>query len=466
MAATKKKTSNALDKILAEIYEQHKAQDSVGLQNLELLEFVTAASPHYDSPEHLSAVIPNLYSLAEKPGMLAFSAPPRSGKSVLINHYVAWRMLKTPGFKVAYGSYSLDLSAGWFSTEIKDILTANGVRVDRHQNSKQEWRLENGSSFKAVAPGSGFTGRGADLIVIDDPYKSRQTAESAKVREEVLSWFRSVAITRRSPTCSVIVCHTRWTVEDLIGVVSRDFGVPYVNLPAIDIDGNALWEKYWPKERLLSEIKPILGEYDWSALYMGNPIPRGGAVFGDTHTYTAKDLSETKFVRKVIGIDCAYTTKTHSDYSCAVVLGIDKLDRAWVLEVVRKQVDAPAFADIVKKLRTKHEQPQVWWYIGGIEKGFVDFFAKRGVKVNTKPAITDKFTRAQPVAAAWNAGKVLMPEDESAWASAFTSEVLNFTGVGDIRDDQVDALAAAYIPLAGKKTVRGMVTDRGGLPIL
>lgn len=449
--------SSALDRYVQERLAVLQKKSKLELASLPIFDFLVTASPHLRKPEHLAAVVPYMEAIDEAPQAFALSAPPRHGKSVLVNHLCARAMIRHPGIRVAYGCYSLDL-AGFNSLEVKDILQSNNIELDKNQNSKEEWRLANGSTFKCVAPGSGFTGRGADLIIIDDPYKGRTEAESGRIRDATWSWFTAVAITRRSPHASVIVTHTRWTVEDLIGKVTNEHKWPYVNLQAIDEDGNALWPDEWPKEKL-ETIRSLIGPYEWSSLYMGEPRPRGGAVFGDPTPCDASDWPK-KFDRIVVGIDLAYTKKTYSDYSVAVVLGI-KDGVHYVLEVVRKQCDAPAFGQLLKTLRLKYDNPPIYWYVGGVEKGVADFMRNSlGVPVKDVPAKDDKFVRAQAVAAAWNAGKVKLPADDQPWSGAFLTEVLLFTGLDDPHDDQVDALAAAFIPSAGKRVVRGNLQQR------
>lgn len=449
---------SALDRYVKERLSALREKGRGNLAQLPIFDFLVEASPHLRKPEHLAAVVPFMEAIDESPQAFALSAPPRHGKSVLVNHLCARAMLRHPGIRIAYGCYSLDL-AGFNSLEVKDILTSNNIDLDKNQNSKEEWRLANGSTFKCVAPGSGFTGRGADLIIVDDPYKGRTEAESGRIREATWNWFTAVAITRRSPHASVIVTHTRWTVDDLVGKVTKDHGWPYVNLQAIQPEtGEALWPDEWPAEKLRT-IQSLIGPYEWSSLYMGEPRPRGGAVFGDPTPCETEDWPQ-KFDRIVIGIDCAYTKKTHSDYSVAVVLGI-KDGQHYVLEVVRRQVEAPTFGEILKQLRAKYGSPTIYWYIGGIEKAVVDFFQNSlGVPVKAVPAKEDKFVRAQAVAAAWNSGRVHIPATDQPWSSAFLSEVLLFTGLDDPHDDQVDALAAAFIPSAGKRVVRGVLNQR------
>lgn len=481
--APKNSADSALDRYVRERLAALQEKSKGNLAELPIFDFLVAASPHLRKPQHLEAVVPYMEAIDDAPQAFALSAPPRHGKSVLVNHLCARAMLRHPGIRVAYGCYNLDL-AGFNSMEVKDILMSNQIEIDRTQNSKEEWRLANGSVFKCVAPGSGFTGRGADLIIIDDPYKGRTDAESGRVREATWNWFTAVAITRRSPHASVIVTHTRWTVDDLIGKVTTEHKWPYVNLQALSAsdpdlpvgEGNpevALWPSEWPVDKLKS-TRSIIGPYEWASLYMGEPRPRGGAVFGDPQTYGGEIVSmngETreknpcqlpaKFDRIVIGIDCAYTKKTHSDYSVAVVMGIGEDGMHYILEVVRMQEEAPKFGEKLKELRAKYGNPTIYWYVGGIEKAVADFFLNSlGVPVKTVPAKEDKFVRAQAVAAAWNAGRVRMPADGALWANAFLNEVLLFTGLDDPHDDQVDALAAAFIPSAGKRVYRGPINKR------
>lgn len=448
----RKNNITVVDRFVQEELKRLNVTKTGGLQDLGIFDFLTATSPHYERPEHLAAVLPYFEAIEEKPTTFCFSAPPRTGKSTVINHYVARQMARHPGMRVAYGCYSLDLSAGFFSGEVKDILVTNGFAVDRHHNTKEEWRLENGSSFKAIAPGSGFTGRGADLIIIDDPYKNRQTAESGAVREETMRWVKEVALTRRSPNASVIISHTRWNFEDVIGVLSREHNVPYLAFPAINEHGEALWPSQWPADRLLNEVRPLVGEYGWAALYMCNPIPQGGAVFKGCHLYT----EVPKFKRIAIGIDLAYTKKTHADYSAAVVLGVDDFDTHHILKVARKQCEAPEFGKILVALRQEFGSPPIYWYTGGQERTIAEFLLQTcKVPIKTMPARQDKFARAQSVAAAWNSGRILMPSSSPSWSQGFLSEVLSFSGMDDPHDDQVDALAAAFAPSASKRVLRG-----------
>ncbi len=164
-----------------------------------------------------------------------------------------------------------------------------------------------------------------------------------------------------------------------------------------------------------------------------------------------------RFDKISIGIDVAYTKKTNADYSCAVVLG--KLeDQFFVLDVVRAQVQVLAFGGILKNLRQEWGSPTIYWYVGGQEKIVAEYLTNTiRVPIKTLPAKEDKFARAQAVAQAWNSGRIWIPSANKPWVAEFTSEVLSFSGMDDPHDDQVDALAAAYIPFSTKKTLVGLI---------
>lgn len=358
---------------------------------------------------------------------------------------------------MAYCSYSATF-AERKSVEIRELCRRSGVEFDKMSSARDSWKTSEGGGLLARGPGGPLTGEGIHLVVVDDPYRSRAEAESATIRENIWDWWTSVVMTRLEPGASVFVTHTRWHVEDLIGRLIEEQGWPHVNLKAIDDENNPLWPQRYDLDALNARRKEV-GPYDWASMYQGEPRPRGGAVFNGTNLYTEEQFKrledDNKISKYVIGIDMAYTSKTHSDFSVAIVLAFDTERNAYVRRVVRKQTEAPAFADVIKELRLTYNSPPVYWYASGIEKGFADFFAGRGIPVKAETAKDDKFARAQSVAAAWNAGKIFIPQDAPSWADTFTSEVLTFTGLDDRHDDQVDALAAAYIPMARKPVARG-----------
>lgn len=465
MASRKKPTppsnsaDSSLDRLVRDRFETFQKKQAVNYGDLPLLDFVPTVTPRFSRPEHLAPIVPYLEAVHESPQFITLSAPPRHGKSELLFHFIAKFITRNPTKNVAFCSYSAKF-AERKSTQIRDIVKRCGVQLDQSSAAKGTWRTEAGGYFFARGPGGDLTGEGIHLLVCDDPYRSRGEAESGTIRDNIYDWWTSVAMTRLEPGASVVCSHTRWHLDDLTGKLTEEQGWPNISIPAIDEDGNPLWPARYNLEDLAKRRK-MVGEYDWASMFMCSPRPRGGSLFGDTMTYTDEEFESVKIVKYIIGIDLAYTAKTYSDFSVAVVLAIDEEKNAYLVDVRRKQCQAKDFASVLKELRLKYRSPQIIWFTGGQESAIAEFFRNScGVPVKDIRAKEDKFIRAQAAASAWNTGRILVPGDSKKWLEPFLSEVLSFTGVDDSHDDQVDALAAAFHPLATKQVKRGMLQER------
>jgi predicted phage terminase large subunit-like protein len=247
-------------------------------------------------------------------------------------------------------------------------------------------------------------------------------------------------LTRVEPGGSVILFMARWHPDDPAGHMIGN-GWEHVNLQAIGESG-ALWPERWPVERLTTLREALGGEggYEWESLYQGNPRARGARVFGDVHGYDA--LPTGVHITVAIGLDFAYSTRTSADYSVAVAMArIGEF--FYVLDVVRVHEQPRDFRARIQLLSETHGGAPASAYAASTEMGGIEFVRDGGISINGRVAKLDKFSRAIPVAAAWNAGKILLPKS-APWLNAFVSEICGFTGVKDRHDDQIDALAAAF----------------------
>lgn len=403
-----------------------------------LLEWIPLATPRFAPPVHLAPLTALLERTRREEVRAVVHAPPRHGKSETIWHGIAWLLLQQPALSVGYVTYAQRFSEKR-SRRGRELARHVGVSLAGDASSKTDWRtgVDDGGVWATSISGA-ITGEGFKLIIVDDPVKDRATAESALEREKAYEWFNDVAFTRLEPGASCIVLQTRWHEDDLAGRLIAD-GWEHVRLPAIDDDGRALWPARYNAEKL-REIREQLGEYAWSSLYQGEPRPRGDQLFGDVVFYDELPSGDGQCG---IGVDLAYTEKKTGDYSVAVVV-VRLGDLTYVVDVVRAQMLAPAFAARLVALRMQH--PTASWraYLAGTEKGVADFFTSTfDLALGAMRPNGDKFVRAQPVAAAWNAGKVLLPR-RAPWLNAFVDELKSFSGVKDPHDDQVDALAAAF----------------------
>jgi predicted phage terminase large subunit-like protein len=411
-----------------------------------LLDFIPQTSPKFVAPVHLQPLVEVLERSRHAPVRVVVSTPPRHGKTELLLHYMAWLLAHDPSHQIAYATHT-DRLARMKSGKARGLAITAGVPISSDSNSKSDWRtgVDEGGVW-ATSTGGAIVGLGFKTIIVDDPVKGRNDVESAVQRENDWDWFNGDLFNRLEPGGSIIVNMARWHEDDLSGRLIRE-GWQHINLPAINDAGEALWPERWPVSAL-EEIR-AKSEYDWVSLYQGTPRTREGKLFEGTKTYT--ELPKSLSI--AIGIDLAYTAKTASDWSVAVVVG--EHDGLWyVLDVVRRQTRAAEFAAELMKLTARHPAAPMRWYCSTTEMGSADLLRSMGVRrLAGELAVNDKYIRAQPVAAAWKAGRVLLPA-QAPWLAEFTRVVTGFTGIGDIEDDDVDALAAAFDLLPARPIVQ------------
>lgn len=255
-----------------------------------------------------------------------------------------------------------------------------------------------------------------------------------------------------------VVHNTRWHEDDSIGRIKnlKLEGWRIVNLPALDENGRALWEAMYPAKDLLA-IKSDVGEYVFASLFQGEPRPRGGAVFGSP-TYYDPATFKIDGWRLVLAGDPAASTRTSADYSAAGVLAVrghGAEREANILYAYRKQVPIPQFATDLLAMQNQFGQTAInVESVGGFKAIPQMLLAIHpDLRINEIIPVGDKFTRAQPSAAAWNTGRLRVPADAPPWLGPFLDEVTRFTGVNDKHDDQVDWLAHAWNSADGKMSM-------------
>lgn len=223
---------------------------------------------------------------------LVVSMPPRHGKSELVSkHLPPWWMGTFPGSRVVVASYEHNFAA-WWGQQSRDLMEEWGpatfnCSVRNDSSARDEWGLTNGSTFLARGVGGPITGRGADLLVVDDPVKNAEEAFSPVLRQKAWDWWQSTVRTRVEPGGSIIVMATRWHRDDLLGriLANATDKTPWreIRIPAIaeenDAIGRAVGEPLWPSRydaEALDQIRLDVGPYVWHALYQQSPRAEGG----------------------------------------------------------------------------------------------------------------------------------------------------------------------------------------------
>jgi len=412
------------------------------LRMRRLVDFVPAVSPQYMAPHHLAPLLERFEAAVDgRPQRVCCSAPPRHGKTEAVLHVPAFALRRRPELTFSYSTYADRLSR---SKSRKARLLAQQAGVELASTSLNEWRTPQGGGLLAGGVGGPLTGHGVNILLVDDPIKSRLEAESQTYRERLVDWWRDVAATRIEPGGSAFVFMTRWHPDDLVGVLVSE-GFEYINLPAISEDGAALWPERWPVEAL-ERRRDEVGDYTWASLYQGTPRTRGGRVFGDACTY---DAPPTVY-RAAVGLDVAYSARTASDYTVAVRM-LRQGDRYFVADVMRWQLQ-PTQAAPRLAAWAKARPGEVWrWYASGTETGTAQFLRQSVPMLQAVTPSGDKFVRAIGYAAAWNQGRVLLPQS-APWLDVFVAEHAGFTGINDAHDDIIDACVAAFDVLSLEAT--------------
>jgi predicted phage terminase large subunit-like protein len=386
--------------------------------------------------------------------------PPRHGKSEMCTIRYPAYMLEIMPLKIIIGAYNQTL-ADKFSRRTRRIVE-DRLGLSKERSAVEEWETPNGGSLRAVGVGGGITGQGGDLIIIDDPVKSREEADSPAYRDRVWDWYTNDLYTRQEPGCAMVLIMTRWHKDDLAGrILASDDGPNWtvINLPAEAEENDALGRPVGAAlcpDRFdlakLADIKRVLAR-DYFALYQQRPQAREGGMFKE-HWLPLCD-AVPHYAERVRWWDRAATAGA-GDYTAGVL--VTYADGLWFIEdVVRGQWSSGErdriILDTAAKDRLRYGEVTIWseQEPGSSGKDKATDFVKMlaGYRVNAEPSTGSKISRAEAMSkqAEWNNVRVL----RAAWTSVFINELTDFPS--GVHDDQVDAAASAFNKLALGRTL-------------
>ena len=448
-----------------------------------LLEWVTLLSPDLEAPAHLGPIVAELDRAVDARVQMCFSVPPGHWKSVTLHHWCARMLALNPSLRIGYGTYD--------RTFADENVASIRALCDRAQVAIGN--VDRAGVFTTRARGRvmGFglqkppTGRRFDIIIVDDPYASRAEAESATIRGKVQRGFTADLMTRQvAGGSTVIVVHTRWHPDDLIGELARS-GWQYVNIPAEDAEGRPLLPQFWTREML--DKQRAASEYDWWSLFMGQPRPPGGTIFLDAPALVESFPADGAWVY-VVGVDLARGEKQKNDANAYALTRRPAAERTltptidlmeWLEESgpiadvdqyderTGKPVHRPGFVRHLVRLRTLYPGAVFVMYVGRTETNMLDLIAalSAGVKIVPMEAQGTKlWARAEAgYAPAWNAGRVRVSRRHPKTGDLVTLHK-NFVGGAGV-DHAISAITSAYdwhVTHGGPPPTRGSRTTGQG----
>ena len=377
--------------------------------------------------------------------------PPRHGKSELASRrFPSWYLGRNPNKQIISASYSSELSSD-FGREVRNIVASEryqnvfpGVSLRADSKAAYRWHTNADGIYVSAGVCTGVTGRGADIVLIDDPFKDRQEADSETRREHVWRWYQSTLYTRLMPGAAIILIQTRWHDDDLAGrlleCMEKGEGDQWtvLELPAINEANEALWPEWYPIPALL-RIKTAVGPREWSALYQQRPQPDEGAFF--QRDWVGWYDEAPKHLNIYITGDFAITERDGADYTELGVWGTDSHDNLYALDWWYGQATADKWIDALADLILKHQPHCFFGEAGMIRRAIEPFLTKRlrerqaYCRVEWVPSITDKPSRARGFQARLSMGKVLLPR-RFDWAQRLLGQLLAFPA--GKHDDAVD----------------------------
>lgn len=392
---------------------------------------------------------------------LAISLPPRSGKSETCLRFASYYLENYANSNVLVCGYSQSISRR-FSRKSRQICMER-VGLSKNHQSIDEWSLENGSTYYVGSVNNPRTSIGFHLIVADDLVRNREEANSTAMKEKVHDFYREDLYSRLEPNGALILVNTRWSNDDVIALAtSLDPSFVVLNLPALCDDpendplGRKLNESIFPERYSTEdylEIKSIMGNLGFSALYQGKPINKEGAMFNVESIKIVDNLPP--MVRKIRSYDVA-SSYGKGDYSCGVLMGIDSNNCYYILDLWREQLGTKERDDkILRIAEIDGKDVKITLPLDpGAGKSLTFYWTKMlaGFIVEFLKPIKSKEQRAEAMSVQINNGNFCI--SRALWNRELLDEFQSFPF--GVHDDIVDCCSDAFNYLTTKNTRKFM----------
>jgi predicted phage terminase large subunit-like protein len=445
---------------LFEDVAQYKGALTREKAQIDFMAFVKEMWPGFIHGRHHALMAKKFQDIADgKLKRLIINMPPRHTKSEFASNMLpAWFLGKFPEKKVIQCSNTAELAVG-FGRKVRNLVGSEqyskifpNVSLRADSKAAGRWATSHGGDYFAIGVGGTVTGKGADLLIIDDPH-SEQEAKLAQgdpsVFDSVYEWYTSGPRQRLQPGGVIVVVMTRWSDKDLTGkLLKGDTDWDIVQLPAILPSGNALWPEFWDISELLA-LKEELPIYKWNAQYQQTPTGEEGALVKRDwwQRWEADRPPKCEFI--IQSWDTAFTKSQRADYSACTTWGIFHLNEnpedvnIIMLDAWKDKLEFPDLKDTAKRFYDEWQPDACIIEAKAAGAPLIFELRRMGVMVSDYTPVrgNDKFVRINSVTDLFRSGRVWAPETK--WAEEVIEEMARFPNAE--HDDLVDSTVQALI---------------------
>jgi predicted phage terminase large subunit-like protein len=425
----------------------------------DFLSFVKHVWPEFIEGAHHKKIAEKFNDIANKKiKRLIINMPPRHTKSEFASFLLpAWMVGRRPNLKIIQSTHTTELAIR-FGRKAKTLMDSPeykqvfDTRLREDSQAAGKWETQQGGEYYAAGVGSAITGRGADLLIIDDPH-SEQDALNMSSMERAYEWYTSGPRQRLQPGGTIVVVMTRWNMKDLTGMLLKNQKTlksdqwELIEFPAILPSNKPVWPEYWKLEEL-EGVKASLSVGKWNAQWMQNPTSEEGSLI-KREWWRKWDRDYIPKLQHVIqSYDTAFLKKESADYSAITTWGvfhenIDSAPNLILLDAVKERLEFP-------ELRKKAKEQYDYWkpesvIVEAKASGLPLTYElrKMGIPViNFTPSRgNDKHARVNAVAPLFESGQIWAPDEK--FAEEVIEECASFP-YGD-HDDLVDSMTQAVM---------------------
>ena len=447
--------------ILGLIEELNAARMREGSQG-DFLEFVKEVWPAFIEGNHhrvMADAFNRIASGALK--RLIINMPPRHTKSEFASHlFPAWYLGRFPDRKVIQTAHTAELAVG-FGRKVRNLVGSEdyakifpGVYLSADSKAAGRWNTNVGGDYFAIGVGGAVTGKGADILIVDDPHSEQEAAQNdPSVYDKTYEWYTSGPRQRLQPGGAICLVMTRWSKKDLTGSIlkasierggSDEWEI--IELPAILPSGKPLWPGFWPLEQL-EALKAELPVGKWSAQYQQDPTSEEGAIIKREwwKEWTKKDPPKCEFV--IQSWDTAFLAKQTADYSACTTWGVfyneDKEANIILLDALQERLEFPDLKKRAYEMYKEYEPDACIVEAKAAGSPLIFELRRIGIPVSeyTPGRGKDKIARVNAVSDLFHSGHVWAPKKR--WAEEVIEEFAAFPH-GD-HDDLVDSSTQALL---------------------